>query len=195
MEERFEKQMDFILEIDREKEIFRQNYLADGSRHENDAEHAWHLAIMAVLLNEYAEKNVDVLKVVTMVLIHDIVEIDAGDTYAYDKEGQKSAHEREKKAAERLFGLLPDDQRDSFLSLWEEFEKRETAEAAFAHTLDNSQPLFLNDAGGGKSWREHGVKLSDIMKRNERTAEGSRKIWNYMESLIRKHVEQKDIRP
>jgi len=190
MDERFRKQMDFILAADKEKQIFRQTYLSDGKRKENDAEHAWHLALMAVLLNEYANEKIDVLKVVTMVLIHDIVEIDAGDTFAYDKEGQKTAHEREQKAAVHLFGLLPEDQGNQFMSLWEEFEAYGTPEARFAHTLDNFQPLMLNNASDGKSWKEHQVKKENILKRNEKTGSGSEKIWDYMKLLIEKNVEK-----
>ena len=146
MMERLEKQMEFILEVDKVKKIVRQTYLSDASRKENDAEHSWHLALMAVLLKEYSNEDVDLAKVIPMVLIHDLVEIDAGDTYAYDEAGAKTKQERETKAADRIFGLLPDDQGTWFRELWEEFEAYETAEAKFAHVLDNAQPLFLNDA-------------------------------------------------
>ena len=187
--ERLQKQMKFILEVDKVKEIFRQTYLSDGSRKENDAEHSWHLALMAVLLKEYANEEVDLLKVIPMVLIHDVVEIDAGDTYAYDQAGLATQRERETKAADRIFGLLPSDQAEVYRTLWEEFEAYETAEAKFAHALDNCQPLFLNDASGGKSWREHGVHKSQIYKRNEHTAEGSVEIWEYMKTLVDKHIQ------
>lgn len=187
--ERLQKQMKFILEVDKVKEIFRQTYLSDGSRKENDAEHSWHLALMAVLLKEYANEDVDLLKVIPMVLIHDLVEIDAGDTYAYDQAGLATQRERETKAADRIFGLLPSDQAEVFRALWEEFEAYETAEAKFAHALDNCQPLFLNDASGGKSWKEHGVHKSQIYKRNEHTAEGSVEIWEYMKTLVDKHIQ------
>lgn len=187
--ERLQKQMKFILEVDKVKEIFRQTYLSDGSRKENDAEHSWHLALMAVLLKEYANEEVDLLKVIPMVLIHDLVEIDAGDTYAYDQAGLATQRERETKAADRIFGLLPSDQAEVFHALWEEFEAYETADAKFAHALDNCQPLFLNDASGGKSWKEHGVHKSQIYKRNEHTAEGSVEIWEYMKTLVDKHIQ------
>lgn len=187
--ERLQKQMKFILEVDKAKEIFRQTYLSDGSRKENDAEHSWHLALMAVLLKEYANEEVDLLKVIPMVLIHDLVEIDAGDTYAYDQAGLATQRERETKAADRIFGLLPSDQAEVFRTLWEEFEAYETADAKFAHALDNCQPLFLNDASGGKSWKEHGVHKSQIYKRNEHTAEGSVEIWEYMKTLVDKHIQ------
>ena len=189
MMERLEKQMEFILEVDKVKKIVRQTYLSDASRKENDAEHSWHLALMAVLLKEYSNEDVDLAKVIPMVLIHDLVEIDAGDTYAYDEAGAKTKQERETKAADRIFGLLPDDQGTWFRELWEEFEAYETAEAKFAHVLDNAQPLFLNDASNGRSWAEHGVHKSQIYKRNEHTAEGSREIWEYMQQLIDKHIQ------
>ena len=188
MMERLEKQMEFILEVDKVKKIVRQTYLADASRKENDAEHSWHLALMAVLLKEYSNEEVDLAKVIPMVLIHDLVEIDAGDTYAYDEAGAETKRERETKAADRIFGLLPGDQGTWFRELWEEFEAYETAEAKFAHVLDNCQPLFLNDASNGKSWEEHQVKKSQIYKRNRKTGEGSEAIWEYMKELIDKHI-------
>ena len=188
MMERLEKQMEFILEVDKVKKIVRQTYLSDASRKENDAEHSWHLALMAVLLKEYSNEDVDLAKVIPMVLIHDLVEIDAGDTYAYDEAGAKTKQERETKAADRIFGLLPGDQGTWFRELWEEFEAYETAEAKFAHVLDNCQPLFLNDASNGKSWEEHQVKKSQIYKRNRKTGEGSEVIWEYMKELVDKHI-------
>lgn len=186
---RLKKQMDFILEMDKMKSIMRQTYLANGERKENDAEHSWHLALMAVLLKEYANEEVDLAKVIPMVLLHDLVEIDAGDTYAYDQAGLATQRARETKAADRIFGMLPEDQGTKFRNLWEEFEAYETAEAKFAHVLDNCQPLLLNDASGGKSWKEHTVHKSQIYKRNEHTAEGSREIWEYMQQLIDKHIQ------
>ena len=189
MMERLEKQMEFILEVDKVKKIVRQTYLSDASRKENDAEHSWHLALMAVLLKEYSNEEVDLAKVIPMVLIHDLVEIDAGDTYAYDEVGAKTKRERETKAADRIFGLLPSDQGTWLRELWEEFEAYETAEAKFAHVLDNAQPLLLNDASNGRSWAEHGVHKSQIYKRNEHTSEGSREIWEYMKKLVDKHIQ------
>ncbi len=187
--ERLQQQMKFILEVDKVKQIIRQTYLADGSRKENDAEHSWHLALMAGLLKEYANEEVDLAKVIPMVLLHDLVEIDAGDTYAYDQAGLATQRARETKAADRIFGMLPEDQGTKFRNLWEEFEAYETAEAKFAHVLDNCQPLLLNDGSGGKSWKEHTVHKSQIYKRNEHTAEGSREIWEYMQQLIDKHIQ------
>lgn len=189
MMERLEKQMEFILEVDKVKKIVRQTYLSDASRKENDAEHSWHLALMAVLLKEYSNEEVDLAKVIPMVLIHDLVEIDAGDTYAYDEAGAKTKRERETKAADRIFGLLPSNQGTWLRELWEEFEAYETAEAKFAHVLDNAQPLLLNDASNGRSWAEHGVHKSQIYKRNEHTSEGSREIWEYMKKLVDKHIQ------
>ncbi len=190
LDERLKKQMDFILEVDKVKNIIRQTYLADENRKENDAEHSWHLALMAVLLKEYAPEEVDLSKVIPMVLVHDLVEIDAGDTYAYDEEGVLTKRTREKKAADRIYGLLPEDQGKWLYNLWEEFEAYETPEAKYAHMLDNSQPLFLNNATDGISWVEHGVKKSQIYKRNSRTGEGAPKIWKYMQELIDEHVKK-----
>lgn len=177
--DRLERQFAFALEADKEKQIFRETWLSDGERKENDAEHAWHMALMAILMAEHANEPVDVLKTVTMILIHDIVEIDAGDTYAYDEEGKKTQKEREAQAAERLFGMLPEDQGTKLRSLFEEFEEGKTPEARFAHTMDNMQPMMLNAATRGKSWVEHQIHLSQVLKRNEHTAEGSEEIWKY----------------
>ena len=187
--ERLEKQIQFIVEADKVKNIFRQTYLADGRRKENDAEHSWHLALMAVLLKEHMNEDADVARVMIMVLIHDLVEIDAGDTYAYDEKGAQTKREREVKAAERIFGILPEDQGRYFRELWEEFEAYETPEAKFAHLLDNFQPILLNDASGGKSWVEHGVHKSQPMKRNERIPGTSDIIWEKMQEIFEKHVE------
>ncbi len=188
--ERLEKQFAFIKEIDKEKMIGRQTYLTGAKRKENDAEHAWHMAIMTVLLSEYANEEIDILKTITMLLIHDIVEIDAGDTYAYDEAGLQTQREREEKAADRIFGILPKDQAEKFRALWEEFEARETKEAKFARTMDNIQPMMLNASTNGKAWEEHGVHLSQILKRNERTAQGSETLWKYAyETFVRPNVE------
>ena len=188
--QRLEQQIRLIIEADKVKNIFRQTYLADGQRKENDAEHSWHLALSAVLLKEHMEEDVDLTKVMIMVLIHDLVEIDAGDTYAYDAAGAATKREREVKAADRIFGLLPEDQGIYFRELWEEFEAYETAEAKFAHLLDNFQPLLLNDASGGKSWQEHGVHRSQPMKRNERIPETSEIVWEKMQEIFDRHVEK-----
>ena len=188
--QRLEQQLDFLREIDKEKQIFRQTYLSDGKRKENDAEHAWHMAIMAFLLSEYANEEVDLLRTIRMILVHDVVEIDAGDTYAYDEVAKTTQREREEKAAARIFGLLPEDQRQELLDLWEEFEAGETKEARFARALDNFQPMMLNDATDGRAWVEHEVAVSKILGRNERTPRGSEKLWNYAkEHFLEKHVD------
>ena len=193
--ERLEKQINFIREMDKEKFIGRQTYLSDGKRKENDAEHAWHLALMTLLLSEYANEKIDTLKTMTMVLFHDVVEIDAGDTYAYDEEGKKTQAQREQKAAERLYGLLPEDQGAKLKAIWEEFEAGETPEAKFAHTMDNIQPAMLNAANGGVAWKERGISMSQIMKRNAHTAEGSQKLWDYaFENFFQKNIDAGNIR-
>lgn len=189
MRERIEKQMDFLREIDKLKSIGRQNYLTDGVRKENDAEHSWHLAMCALVLQEYMPEPVDVARTVELVLIHDLVEIWAGDAYAYDAQAQAAQHEKEVQAAEKLFGMLPEDQREYFKRLWEEFEACETGESRFARVMDNCQPLLLNDASGGKSWREHGIAKEQVYKRNERVRNWAPEVWEYMDSLIQKHVE------
>ena len=190
---RLKQQIRFIVEIDKVKNIFRQTYLADAGRRENDAEHSWHIALMAYLLQEHAEEPVDVSKVMTMVLIHDLVEIDAGDTYTYDEAGAKTKREREEAGADRLFGLLPEDQGQYFRELWEEFEAYETAEAKYAHLLDNFQPLLLNDAADGISWKEHQVKKSQVYKRNEKIEETSEIIWRKMQEIIQMHIDRGNI--
>ena len=185
---RLEQQLQFILEIDKVKKIIRQTPLSDASRKENDAEHSWHIALMAYLLQEYVEEPVEVSKVMLMVLIHDLVEIDAGDTYAYDEEGAKTKDERERKAADHIFGMLPGDQGMYLKALWEEFEAYETAEAKYAHLLDNFQPLLLNHESNGKSWTEHHVKKSQIYKRNEKIKETSPEVWEWMKQIVEEHI-------
>ena len=192
--DRLEQQLSFLLELDRQKEIIRQTYLADGSRRETDAEHAWHIAVMCMVLSEYANEPVDVAKTMMMLLLHDVVEIDAGDTYAYDAEGNSTKRERELKGAERIYGLLPEDQREYFRSLWDEFEAMETPEARFANTLDKIQPVLLTDRAKGKSWTEHGVHKGQILKRNARTHEGSEILWEYVRNIIEKNTRDGFIR-
>ena len=187
--ERLQQQMEFMAEVDKLKKIGRQSYLTDSSRKENDAEHSWHLAMMAVFLSEYAKEDVDVLHVISMVLIHDLVEIDAGDTYAYDTEGNKSKRAREEKAADRIFNILPDDQAQKVRDLWEEFEANETPEANFANALDRVQPIMLNHKSDGRAWAEHGVALSQILSRNVNVEKGAPKLWEYaMENYIKPNV-------
>ncbi len=189
--ERLERQIAFCREIDKEKQVGRQTYLADGSRKENDAEHAWHMAVMTLLLSEYANHEIDVLRTVSMLLVHDLVEIDAGDTFAYDEEAKKSQRERELKGAERLFGMLPEDQRDRIRALWDEFEAGQTAEALFARAMDNFQPMLLNAVSDGKAWAERGVRLEQVERRNAKTAKGSAELWTYaLENFIKPNVEK-----
>lgn len=183
-EERMQRQIAFCEEIDKEKFIKRQTYCTDGQKKENDAEHAWHMAVMAMFLSEYSNEDIDLLRTIEMLLIHDLVEIDAGDTYAYDDEGKKTQADREEKAASRLFHLLPRDQAQKLYELWREFEEGETAEAKFARTMDNFQPLMLNGATGGKSWEERKIHRNQVLKRNENTAKGSRALWEYADRKI-----------
>ena len=191
--ERFEKQLAFILEADKEKNILRQTHITGYARRENDAEHAWHMAMMIYLLREYSNEEFNVAKAMMMALIHDIVEIDAGDTYAYDTAALETQKEREERAAERIYGLLPDDQRDELRALFEEFEAGESAEAKFARTMDNLQPLLLNDSNGGADWREHKVKKSQVVGRQKRSILGSEAIWEYTSELINKNVKKGNI--
>lgn len=189
MHERLEQQMEFLREIDKLKMIGRQTYLSDGVRKENDAEHSWHLAMCALVLKEYMPEPVDAARTVELVLAHDLVEIYAGDAYAYDQAAQEAQHQKEVEAAQKLFGILPEEQGRYFRSLWEEFEACESPEAHFARVLDNCQPLLLNDASGGISWREHGILEKQVYKRNERVRQWAPRLWEYLEGLIRKHVE------
>lgn len=177
--DRLDKQMKFLLEIDKLKNIKRQTYISDASRYENDAEHSWHLAVMSMILSEYANEDIDVFKVMSLVLVHDIIEIDAGDTYAYDEDANKTKREREVKAAERLFNILPADQAEYMRGLWDEYEENATPESRFANTLDRVQPTMLNDAAGGISWSEHKVSKSQILKRNSVSKKGSERLWDY----------------
>ena len=187
--ERMQKQFEFLQEIDKEKNVFRQTYLADGNRKENDAEHSWHLAMMAMLMAEHSNEKIDVLHTMSMVLIHDLIEIDAGDTYAYDTEGNKTKKERELKAADRIFNILPKDQADKLRALWDEFEDGVTPEAKFANSLDKLQPLMLNNASGGKSWAEHEVYAAQVYGRNAKTADGSRDMWEYAdENFVKPNI-------
>lgn len=192
--ERFEKQVAFILEADKEKNILRQTHLSGFVRRENDAEHAWHMAMMIYLLKEYSNEDFDVSKAMMMALIHDIVEIDAGDTYAYDTEGLETQKEREEKAAERIFGLLPKDQREELSGLFYEFEACETPEARFVRAMDNFQPLLLNDSNDGRDWREHDVSKTQVTNRQKKTKLGSESIWDYSEKIIEQNVQKGNLR-
>ncbi len=188
--ERFDQQIRFILEIDKLKSIIRQSYLIAGSRQENSAEHSWHVALMGMLLAEYAEQPVDVLRTMKMLMIHDIIEIDAGDTYCYDEAGTVDQSNRENAAAERLFGLLPEDQMIELRELWDEFEERSTPEAKFAATIDRLMPLLHNYHTEGRSWREHGIRKNQVSARNEVMKDGSLALWQVAMSLIEDAVDK-----
>lgn len=192
--ERFKKQLDFILEADKEKNIFRQTHISGYSRCENDAEHAWHMALMIYLLKEYANEDFDVAKAMMMAIIHDIVEIDAGDTYAYDTKGLETQKERERLAADRIFGMLPCDQSEHLRALFEEFEAGESAEARFVKVMDNFQPLLLNDINNGGDWKRHGVNEAQVTGRQKTSKLGSEYIWEYSKRLIEENVRKGNIK-
>lgn len=194
MDERLKKQLDFALEIDKEKNIFRQTHLSGNGRNENDAEHAWHMAIMAYLLKEYSNEPVDIGKVMLMCLIHDIVEIDAGDTYAYDAENLKTQKAREDAAKERIFSILPEEQKEELIKLFDEFEAFETAESKFAHAMDNLQPLILNNSNGGGDWREHGVTARQVYGRQSKTKLGSERLYEVTDKLIQENINKGNIK-
>ena len=188
MDERLQKQLDFILEIDKEKNIFRQTHLSGHGRNENDAEHAWHMAIMAYLPQEYSNEKIDVARVMLMCLIHDVVEIDAGDTYAYDAEGLKTQKAREEAAKERLYSMLPEDQKADLTAIFDEFEERKTPEAKFARALDNLQPLLLNNSNDGGDWRNHDVTAEKVYERQSRTREGSEKLFEVTDKILKENI-------
>ncbi len=192
--ERFEKQLAFILEVDKEKNILRQTHLSGYVRQENDAEHAWHIALMIYLLKEYANEDFDLAKAMVMALIHDIVEIDAGDTYAYDLQELETQSQREEVAANRIFGLLPSDQKERLIDLFREFEEGKTPEARFAHVMDNLQPILLNDYNNGKDWRKHDVSKDKVLNRQKTTQLGSNEIWEFTKELIERNVKKGNIK-
>lgn len=188
MDSRIQQQLAFSLEIDKEKNIFRQTHLSGHGRNENDAEHAWHMAIMAYLFREYANEEVDIAKVMLMCLIHDIVEIDAGDTYAYDEKGLKTQKEREDRAKERIFSLLPEDQKTELIRLFDEFEDYQTPESKYAHAMDNLQPILLNNSNEGGDWKEHGVTARTVYGRQRKTKLGSEKLFEVVDQIIQENV-------
>lgn len=192
---RLARQMDFILEIDKLKQVIRRSYLVDASRRENTAEHSWHLAMMALLLDEYANEAVDPGRVMKLVLVHDIVEIDAGDTFLHDPVAALDKTEREQAAAERLFGLLPADQGGELRQLWQEFEARQTADARFANALDRLMPLLHNLHSGGRTWWEHDITRSQVTNRVQHIGEGSQALWAYAQTIIAQAVELGYLRP
>ena len=194
MDERLKKQLEFSLEIDKEKNILRQTHLSGHGRRENDAEHAWHMAIMAYLLKEYANEPVDIAKVMLMCLIHDIVEIDAGDTYAYDEEALKTQKAREDAAKERIFSILPEEQKEEFMALFDEFEEFATPESKFAHAMDNLQPLMLNNSNDGGDWRRHEVCAEQVYGRQNKTRLGSEKLYEITKQIIEENIEKGNIK-
>lgn len=194
MDKRLKKQLEFILEIDKEKNILRQTHLSGHGRRENDAEHAWHMAIMAYLLKEYANEPVDIAKVMLMCLIHDIVEIDAGDTYAYDEEALKTQKVREDVAKERIFSILPEEQKEEFMALFDEFEEFATPESKFAHAMDNLQPLMLNNSNDGGDWRRHEVCAEQVYGRQNKTCLGSEKLYEVTKQIIEENIEKGNIK-
>ncbi len=193
--ERLNQQIQFIIEIDQLKGILRQTLLMDRARQENSAEHSWHIAVMAMLFAEYAPQPIDVLRVMKMLLIHDIVEIDAGDTFCYDTAAHQDKAEREQHAAKRIFGLLPADQGDELRSLWDEFEARETSDAQFAAALDRIQPLLHNQQTEGGTWRLHGIRRSQVMQRVAPVKESIPDLWDWLESSIDRCVEAGYLKP
>jgi putative hydrolases of HD superfamily len=186
---RLEQQVQFILEVDRLKEVFRQTECTQSRRAENDAEHSWHLCLIVIVLAEHANvPNLDVLRVLKMLILHDLVEIDAGDTFAYDAAAMAGQHDREARAADRIFGLLPADQAGEFRSLWDEFEDRETPEARFALAVDRFQPMLLNCHTEGAAWRRHGVTQDRVLERNQPVAEGCFPLWEYAVKMVQAAV-------
>lgn len=194
MNDKLKQQLDFILEIDKEKNILRQTHLSGHGRRENDAEHAWHMAIMAYLLKEYSNEPVDITKVMIMCLIHDIVEIDAGDTYAYDTEGLKTQKAREDAAKEQIFSLLPNAQKEELTALFDEFEESKTAESRFAHVMDNLQPLLLNNSNGGADWREHEVYASQVYGRQQKSRYGSKQLYEITDQILKENIKKGNIK-
>jgi putative hydrolases of HD superfamily len=183
--DRFRRQIEFLLEVDRLKEVYRQSYVLYADRHENSAEHSWHLAIAALLLAEHANQPIDTSRVIRMALVHDLVEIDAGDTFIYDTAGNLEKAAKEEKAADRIFGLLPSDQRDEWRALWNELEERKTAEAKFTNALDRLLPVLHNYFTDCRSWKEHGITCEQALMKNAVIGEGSKTIWHLVETLIR----------
>ncbi|TCP31278.1 putative hydrolase of HD superfamily [Scopulibacillus darangshiensis] len=191
MNERLKQQIDFIVEIDKLKEVYRQSILVDRSRRENDAEHTWHLTMMALILQEHAnEPDLDLLKTLKMLIIHDLVEIDAGDTFAYDEAGYSDKREREERAAKRLFGMLPKEQGEEMYELWLEFEDRRTIESQYANAMDRFEPILLNYMTEGASWKKHGVTKQQVFDRNKPVQDGSEVLWQFITSLIDSAVEK-----
>jgi putative hydrolase of HD superfamily len=194
--ERLESQVRFILEVDKLKEVFRQTICTQSRRPENDAEHSWHLCLAVLVLAEHAnEPRLDVLRVLKMLIIHDLVEIDAGDTFAYDTARMAGQHEREALAADRIFGMLPADQCAEFRALWDEFEERKSPESKFAAAIDRFQPVLLNCSTEGAAWKRHGVTADRVRARNSHIAEGSAAVWEKAAAMIQGAVDEGHLGP
>jgi putative hydrolase of HD superfamily len=188
-DDRLRSQIEFIIEVDRLKQVLRRTYLMDGSRRENSAEHSWHLVLSAWILLEYTSETIDLAHVIKLLLVHDIVEIDAGDTFAYDAEAHVDKDEREQAAAGRIFGLLPGDQRDELRALWDEFEALVTPEARFARAVDMLIPMLHNLHSGGIAWKEHGVTREQVLRRQKQIDAGSGELWRLAQSIVAEAVE------
>ncbi len=186
---RLNQQLTFILEIDKLKHVLRRTVLPMGRR-ENSAEHSWHLAALVPTLAEYANEPIDVNRVILMLLIHDIVEVDAGDVFVYDEAAQRNRVAREKQAADRIFNLLPADQAKFLRQLWDEFEGQASADARFANAIDRFQPILLNHASRGETWRQHGITASRVLECNRSIEKGSKRLWEHVQALIKDAVEQ-----
>lgn len=193
--DRLDQQIRFTMEIDKLKTILRRSYITAGEKLENSAEHCWHAAVLASLLSEYSDHEINESRVIKMLLLHDIVEIDAGDTYFFDEKGNADKEEREQKAADRLFGLLPEDQAQEFRAIWEEYEKRESNDAKFAYALDRFIPVLHSYHTQGKSWKQHGIKLEQVLTLNVPIREGSEKLWKYAENLFKDAVTKGFLKP
>ena len=194
MSERVDSQLAFSLEIDKAKNIFRQTHLSGNGRNENDAEHSWHMAIMAYLLKEYSNEEIDILKVILMCLIHDIVEIDAGDTYAYDRLALQTQKLREELAKERIFSILPEDQKEDLTAIFDEFEENKSPEAKFAHAMDNLQPLILINSNNGGDWREHDVSAEQVYSRQRKKKLGSEKLFEITDNILKDHIKRGNLK-
>ncbi len=193
---RLARQIEFIFEVDKLKEIFRQTINSQSRRPENDAEHSWHLCLCVITLAEHANaKSLDVLRVLKMLIVHDLVEIDAGDTFAYDTAAMADQHEREARAADRIFGLLPADQTNEFRGLWDEFEEKQTPEAKFATAVDRFQPMLLNCRTEGAAWKRHGITQDRVIARNQHIAEGCAELWRYAEKMVQGAVDAGHLKP
>ena len=187
---KLQKQIEFAIEIDKMKQILRRNLIADGSKREDDAAHSWHLAVMAMLLEEYSAEKIDVNRVIKIALVHDLVEVYAGDTFAYDSKGYEDKEEREKEAATKLFGMLESEQGSQIRALWDEFEEGETAEAKYANAIDRIQPLLLNYLTDGHTWKMGGVSSAQVYKRMDIIRTATPELWTIVEGVIKNSIEK-----